>query len=321
MSSKSLLIISNQNEQEVDGVIDFLRDRNVEVIRWNLCQFPENEYFTISSSSFLFPKIQNTDIPRVAWLHHYGQFSIENSLTGLEREVSLKECKGFVEGLLLSLNCVWFNNPLNIIHVSNKVFQLRIAQKLKIPFPEYIITNDKNQVQKFVASKKSVIIKSISAGYISYDKINYKIYSRQFFNIPEQLLSALKFAPVILQEEIEKKREIRVTVIKGQCFSIEIDFSNLPKTIDVRELIQDKNRHLFRRAKKVKDIEEMSIKLTNTFDLSYAGIDWIESTDGNFYFLEVNPLGSFKWYEQCGKYDITKAIGRCLLAKFNNEKY
>ena len=65
----------------------------------------------------------------------------------------------------------------------------------------------------------------------------------------------------------------------------------------------------------------MSIKLTNTFDLSYAGIDWIESTDGNFYFLEVNPLGSFKWYEQCGKYDITKAIGRCLLAKFNNEKY
>ncbi len=139
MNKKTVLIITNQQEQEVDGVIDFLREREVDIKRWNLCQFPENEYFTVSPFSLLFPKFQKADNPVLCWLHHFGQFSIEKTLTGLEREVALKESKSFVEGVLSSLNCNWLNQPANVIRSSNKLYQLQLAQQLNIPFPDYII--------------------------------------------------------------------------------------------------------------------------------------------------------------------------------------
>ncbi len=74
-TKKKVLIITNQLEQEVDGVIDFLRERDIIIKRWNLCQFPENEFYSVSQSSLLFPKVKSNEILEVGWLHQYGQFS------------------------------------------------------------------------------------------------------------------------------------------------------------------------------------------------------------------------------------------------------
>lgn len=320
MNQRIVLIITNQQEQEVDGVIDFLRVRDVNIKRWNLCQFPENEYYTVSPFSLLFPMFQITDKPTVCWLHHFGQFSIEKTLTGLEREVALKESKNFVEGVLSSLNCSWLNQPINVIRASNKLFQLQLAQELNIPFPDYIISNDQDQVKKFISNKKSVVVKSIVTGFICYGEKNLKIYTRQFSELPSDLLSALKFSPVIVQQTIEKKKEFRITVVGDQCFSIEIDYSELPTVTDVRELINENNRNYFKRAESIEEIENISIRLTKKLGLTYAGIDWLQSKDGKYHFLELNPLGSFKWYEQCGNFNITETIGNKLLARLNDGK-
>ncbi|MGC2237982.1 MAG: hypothetical protein WA584_17615 [Pyrinomonadaceae bacterium] len=319
MSNKTVLIITNQKEQEVDGVIDFLRTHNIDIIRWNLCQFPEKEFYTINSSSLLYPTLKVGVNPSLCWLHHFGQFSIEKSLIGLEREISLKETRSFVEGVMYSLGCNWYNEPLSIIHASNKVFQLQLAQRLEIPVPKYLITNDKEQVKKFVAEQKSVVIKSISTGFISYGEQNFKVYTRQFSELPEDLIFALKFSPIIIQQEIKKKREFRITVVEEQCFSVEVNHANLSSIIDVRELIREENRSYFKKATDIQDIERLSVKLTKELGLIYAGVDWVESEDGQYFFLELNPLGSFKWYEQCGNFDITSAIGNSLIRKIFNE--
>ena len=315
MTNRTVLIVTNQKEQEVDGVIDFLRERSIGINRWNLCQFPENEFYTISPSSLLHPKIHSNIVPAVGWLHHFGQFSIEKSLTGLEREVALKETKSYVKGILSTLNCNWFNNPKKVIQASNKILQLHLAQELNIPFPDYIISNDQEQVRNFIADKKTVVIKSIATGFITYGDQNLKVYTHEFSEVSEHLISALKFSPVIVQEKINKRKELRVTVVENQCFSVEIDYSDLPVVTDIRELINETNRHYFKRAENISTVENISIQLTKKLGLTYAGLDWLMSDKGDYYFLELNPLGSFKWYEQCGDFKITEAIGNSLIKK------
>lgn len=310
MKNGSVFIITNQKEQEVDGVIDFLRDKKINIIRWNLCQFPGNESYTVNPYALLFPKLTGkSPYPSVGWLHHFGQFTTEKTLTGIERAVSLKETQGFVEGLLLSLNCTWLNQPSAIVRASNKIYQLITATQLKIPVPDFIISNDEQQVKEFSSKYNSVILKSISTGFISYGDHSFKFYTKKFSKVPDEILSALKFGPIIVQQEIEKRKEFRITVVDKKCFSVEIDYKNIPVATDVRELIQESNRYLFLKANNVQEIEDISIRLTQHFGLSYAGLDWVCSTEGSYYFLELNPLGSFKWYEQCGNYSITEKLG------------
>lgn len=316
MKNRSVFIITNRKEQEVDGVIDFLRNKGIDIIRWNLCRFPENESYTVNPLTLLSPKITGKDsYPSVGWLHHFGQFSIEKSLTGVEREVSLKETRSFVKGVLSSLKCTWFNQLSAIASASNKLFQLISADELKIPTPNFIISNDKRQVKEFSSKYNSVILKSISTGFISYGDIGFKVYAMKFSKLPNAILSALKYGPIIVQQAIEKKKEFRITVVDKKCFSVEIDYKDIPQATDVRELIQENNRDLFARADNIQKIEEISIKLTQHFGLSYAGLDWILSKEGNYYFLELNPLGSFKWYEQCGNYKITEELGKALIRR------
>jgi hypothetical protein len=132
LRNRSVFIITNQKEQEVDGVIDFLRNKEIDIIRWNHCQYPENEYYTVSPFTLLFPKLTSkTPYPSVGWLHHFGQFSVEKTLTGVEREFSLKETRSFAEGILLSLNCNWLNYPSAIVRASNKIYQLISAVHLR----------------------------------------------------------------------------------------------------------------------------------------------------------------------------------------------
>ena len=315
MAKRQIFIITNRKEQEVDGVIDFLRDKGIDIVRWNLCRFPEKESYTATSSALLFPIVNDrVRSPDAGWLHHFGPFSIERSLTGLEREVSLKETRSYVEGILSSLTCTWLNNPSSISSASNKLYQLITATRLKIPVPKFIISNDKQQVKEFT-SKYASILKSLSAGFIYYGDLGFKVYTKKFSKLPRTILSALKYGPVIVQQEIAKKKEFRITVVDNKCFSVEVDYTHNPQTTDVRELIQDKNRHLFVRAENIRKIEEVSLRLTRHFGLSYAGLDWILSKDGKYYFLELNPLGSFKWYEQCGNYDITSELGEALIKR------
>ncbi len=319
MKSGSVFIITNQKEQEVDGVIDFLRDKGINIIRWNLCQFPEKESYTVSPLSLLFPKlISKTTYPSVGWVHHFGQFSIDKSLTGLEREVSLRETRSFAEGILSSLECSWLNRPSAVVRASNKIYQLISAARLKIPVPDFVISNDELQVKEFSSKYDSVILKSISTGFISYGDLSFKVYTKQFTEVPEDIFSGLKYGPVIVQQQIKKKKEFRITIVDKKCFSIEVDYKDIPEATDVRELIQKSNRHLFRRANNIREIEDISIELTHHFGLNYAGFDWILSTEGSYYFLELNPLGSFKWYEQCGSFNITEELGEALIRRIQD---
>jgi D-alanine-D-alanine ligase-like ATP-grasp enzyme len=143
----------------------------------------------------------------------------------------------------------------------------------------------------------------------------WKFYTRAVDTL-EGLEDELALAPQIYQQQIDRSAEVRVTVVDGRCYSVAISCEHLPPgVVDVRQLDYASERKRFFTPKNIDEIESWSTLFTTAMGLGYAGIDWAVDVEGRPYFLEANSCGAFKWFEQCGAGDITKAIAEALLKR------
>ena len=102
-----------------------------------------------------------------------------------------------------------------------------------------------------------------------------------------------RFFPSLIQEYVEKLFELRIFFLNDNFYSMAI-FSQLDDQtkIDFRKY----NRAI--PARRVpfnlpNEIKDKIIKLMRTLNLNCGSLDFIVDLDGNFYFLEVNPVGQF----------------------------
>jgi glutathione synthase/RimK-type ligase-like ATP-grasp enzyme len=162
----------------------------------------------------------------------------------------------------------------------------------------------------------NVIVKAIATGYVVYGRRNMKVYSTRVPEHYADLARGLRFGPLIVQREVSKVQEVRVTVVDDHCFSVAFHCADLlEKEADIRKLDYRQHRDRFVRAVSTGKIESWSRQITRELGLCYAGIDWVVDRDGNWFFLECNPLGSFKWSEICGDFDISGTIARSLMTR------
>lgn len=314
MSVPDVLIITHQRATEVDGVIDLLRQGGLSIERRNLCQYPEHSAFTwkLEPEPGTFRPIAG----RVGWIHNTGRYTIARSLEGHGRELALRECDAFWEGAALAANLFWLNPPAALILSSRKLHQLSRARELGIPVPPTIVSNNPASVLAFFKEYGGAVVKSLANGYSVYGKENLKLYSRFYLYPPSELLDGLAYSPMIFQERIRKRRELRVTVVEDHCFGMVADTSGISnEDIDLRRLNYATERHRFKGLTVPGYVAAASRAITNSFGLSYAGLDWIEDEHGEWLFLELNCMGAFKWSELCGAGDITTAIAEALVRR------
>lgn len=306
---QQLTIYTSKIEQEVDGVIDLLYKNGWKIIRHNLCEYPEQYFLT---HCFL------SDEPfGVHWLHSIPAFSTSRNLTGLEREVSIKESSAFWEGLWLSIPISqWLNPPINIYSASKKLTQLNTAKSLLINTPDWCISNSTEDIKKFWEKHDGMIVlKSLSCGYIAYGSKNIKFYTQP--GTPRLLskISTANLSPIIVQKRIIKRYEIRATVIDNKIYCTLLDYSKIPDIVDYRKINFIRHKQAFSPCPNdiINSIISPSLLICKALGLKYAGIDWVIDYSGSIYFIEINPLASFKWFEICGAGDITHAIAKSLI--------
>lgn len=184
----------------------------------------------------------------------------------------------------------------------NKLIILEKASSFDLLVPDYIYTTSKKSVISFKKEQKKIITKTISPGYY-YEKeeLNYASYTELLSSKDIQNLDS-DFYPTFFQKLIEKAYEIRTFYINNEFFSVAIISQSNSKTkIDYRNY--DKlhpNRNI--PYKLPKEIEKKLKKLIDDLVLKYCSIDLIFGEDGNFYFLEINPIGQFGNVSYFGNY-------------------
>lgn len=303
MRDLDVLVVASRHCREVDGVIDGLRARALRVRRFAPCQFPEFDLLSWRSDE----RCGAFGLTRAAWLVDFSGWSVESSLTGLAREVAIAETIAFVDGALLALDTQWLNSPIAIRSASRKLLQLRRAADLGIRTPRTCVTNSQDVARHFVSEVGRAVVKPLAASYLNYGAKSVKFYTRDVVQRSEEIFSALASSPLIFQERIDKREEVRVTVVDDWAVGVRVDLSKakIPPPVDIRQLDYAAHRELFGKCDDRSDLIEDSRRIVRELGLSYAGIDWAIGGDGQAYFLECNPLGSFKWFEICAQENIT----------------
>lgn len=317
MRVPDVVLVTHQRATEVDGVIDLLRAKGLSVERFNLCQYPERSNFSWDpeAESGLGLLLAHG----AGWFHNPGRYTIARSLEGHGRELSLRECDAFWDGAALAASLSWLNPPAALILSSRKLHQLSRARELGIPIPLTLVSNDRNAVSSFFKQCEGAVAKSLANGYSIYGKEHLKVYTRFYTHPPEELLDGLIYSPMIFQHRINKRRELRVTVVDSQCFGMVADTSDIgSEDVDLRHLDYDMERHRFGGLTVPDHMAAASRAIMDSFGLSYAGLDWIEDQHGQWLFLELNCMGAFKWSELCGAGDITTAIADALIRRAAN---
>jgi len=212
-------------------------------------------------------------------------------------------------GFYLSIkNIPWLNPIQKAYQAENKFLQLQLAESLKLNIPETIVSNNKQKLISFAKENGSVALKIMEQNF--YKDSEGKLMGLYVNKIEAQTLEEFKEYdenPVTLQAYIEKKFEVRYTVVGNKHLVCKIDSQkSLSTKTDWRRYDIPKTPHLEIVAPK--DIQEKVTTLMDLLELNYGALDFIVDQNDKWYFLEVNSMGQYLWIEDLTGIPITSAI-------------
>jgi glutathione synthase/RimK-type ligase-like ATP-grasp enzyme len=116
--------------------------------------------------------------------------------------------------------------------------------------------------------------------------------------------------PYLLQAEIAKAADVRVTVVGERVFAVAIR-TPVGAPTDWRRTSLDLLQHEI--IELPEDVEALCCALVQTYDLRFAAIDFVLTCDGRFDFLELNPNGQWAWLEDATGVPLCAAMADLLL--------
>jgi hypothetical protein len=218
----------------------------------------------------------------------------------------------------------WINDPWIENRVDCKLFQSKIAQEIGLKIPDFIVSSNYNDLLSFYKEHKNVIIKPLSDAtlaladgeFVKPENLftnNFNApYTARFVPIKNMDTINIDNTPTLLQKEVDKKSDIRVTVIDEELFAVEMPHKK-GNNIDFRLNTYDdiKEYHL------PNNIDEKIIYLVKKLGLRFASCDLILDKNNQIYFLEANVQGNWLWTETKTNFRISETIANALI---NSEK-
>lgn len=229
------------------------------------------------------------------WLRRMMRCELPPSWPEDVRRAVSSECQTAWEAFLRSLDHAAWVNPWEVERSvsGNKPRQLRVAREVGLQVPDTLITNDPDAVRARVADDPSGwVTKMQTAALVG----GHMAFTRRLNAGMLGSLDTLRTCPMIVQRWIPKRRELRVAWVAGRAFCGALD-----GVIDGRMV--DDWRSLppgatsWRPATLPDEVAHRLDLFMGRLGLVHGGVDLIEDTDGQWWFLEVNSAGEWGMLE------------------------
>lgn len=300
-----ILIITNRQDYTADFLILELQRRSVDYARFNTEDYPQHSRVswkidhTGVGGYFLLPKrkVDFGDIKSI-WYRRPVPPVPATTLSDPEAaEFALIESQEALNGVWRSLDCFWVSHPDNLRRAEFKLSQLKLATQVGFRVPHTVVTNIPDEAKAFYSTQGRSIYKTLRQGRIvSEDRMNL-IYTSLINPIDAEKLDDVSYAPSLFQEYVQKKMDLRVTVIGSKVFAVEIHSQN-----------RKDSEHDWRRGDPLQlqhklvslppDIEANCVNLVKRMGLAFGAIDLIQTQADEYVFLEINPNGQWAWIQQ-----------------------
>jgi len=306
-----ILIVTNERDLTTDYVVLELQRRGCSYVRLNTeniasarvaLGFTSRDDWSIA----LADRAVRGDEVTAAYFRRPGSPSVDAGVEDPgERAYCEAEWGALLKSLYMRIGERWLNAPSNIMLAEDKPRQLLLARSLGFTVPEAIVTNDMRAADQFLSGPQS-IAKPLREALLDGEPERVIFTSRV---ARASLRDARTFgaAPMILQREIAKHADVRVTVVGDRVFAAAIYSQGSPETeVDWR---RGGSGDLPYQVITLPDpLSALCVQLVKSLDLRFGAIDLVWDEDGVFWFLEVNPNGQWAWIETRTGHPITAAI-------------
>lgn len=221
----------------------------------------------------------------------------------LEIQVSRSQWNSFIRNLIV-FQARWVNCPVDTYRAENKAFQLLIAKHCGLTIPETLITNDVQRLE----DNSLYIAKSLDTA-LFYDDGNELFCYSEVISGTELKEFDISTAPIIIQNFLSKKIDLRVTVIGKRLFAVSITKRGNEIYGDWRKTKKEELEYTS--VQLPKDIETAIFELMVKLNLQFAGVD-LALVDDKYFFIEANPTGEWAWLANETDRQIEKAIADIL---------
>lgn len=208
------------------------------------------------------------------------------------RNFSYSEQNGLLEAVYSSLEeSKWLNHWSN--SSPSKIKQLLLAERIGLKVPNTIIVSTKEQLYDFFEQNEKIIIKPIQdMSPIEIDGDYYFQYTKSLKKKDIQNLKDI-FFPCLLQKEVDKNMEVRSFYINGRFYSMAIcSIFDTQTKMDFRRYNDSRPNRVVPYSLPA-EIEQKLFEFMTKMNLNCGSVDLILDTLGDYYFLEVNPVGQF----------------------------
>lgn len=226
------------------------------------------------------------------------------------------EAREYLAAVLGMIDAFWLPaRPHHLVAMQYKPPQLALAQRLGFEVPATLVPTCADDVLAFwEAHGGRIVCKQL--GPTAF----HEAYASELVRYTEpmsrrQLAHAGSVArcPVILQAYVDKRVELRVTVVGERVFAAEIasQDSNHTRT-DWRKY--DNHATPYRAHRLSAEVAARCVEMVARLGLTYGAIDLILTEDDRCVFLELNPAGEYGFVEARAGLPISEAIADLLIA-------
>jgi hypothetical protein len=221
--------------------------------------------------------------------------------SGSDHAYFQREWTEMISGVFAALDRAWFVNDPDRQLAAVKPLQLRLAERLGLRIPDTLITNDPAAAAAFVERHgRRVVHKTLSPPRHRF------LPTKAWSESDREVLHDLVLAPTIFQETVTDCRELRLTVIGDQVFAAE--FRPAVGLIDGRLDLETP----YRPHSVPNDLSRRLLALVRQLGLVFSTIDMKLTDDGEYVFLELNPMGQYLYVEILAGLPLTAAMAEML---------
>ncbi len=227
----------------------------------------------------------------------------------------LRETRAALMGSLLTHRAPVMSPPANVWKAEYKPFQLTAARRSGLVTPETLISNDPLKVRAmFRRLEGKMIAKPVRTGFVDCGSEQRAIYTTALSEEHLNDIESARWSPAIYQPLIEKRSDIRVTVVGDKMFAAEIDSQGEPTAkVDWRRTLNPSLPH--RQIELPQQLRDALFRLMSLLGLVFGAIDLIRTPDDNYLFLEVNPNGQWLWLDDALHFGISDTVVGWLLGE------
>ncbi|MEV0244520.1 ATP-grasp ribosomal peptide maturase [Streptomyces sp. NPDC050674] len=210
-------------------------------------------------------------------------------------------------GMLRGSDARWMNQPDAARRARHKPWQLRLAQRCGLPVPATLITTFPRAAREFAERYPDLVVKPVSGAH-PQDPPRAVPTSRV---APDTDFSAVAFGPTLLQRRITKRADIRLTVVGERMLAARkaTAADADPDDVDVRFAAPGSPWHP---VEVPSSLAPGVLSYLREAELSYGAFDFVEDSDGTWWFLECNQSGQFGFVEVETGQPIARSIAEWL---------